>query len=320
MRTVVTGAAGFIGSHLAERLCSVGDTVLGLDNFNDYYNPRYKFENASSVMAAGGMIEVVDVADAGRLLQAVRALRPDRIVHLAALAGVRNSIERPSDYVATNVVGTSNVLDAARHCGVGAVVLASTSSVYGGTTRIPFVENDPAVDPLQPYAATKRAAELLGSVHHQVYGTNVTVLRFFTVYGPRGRPDMMPYKLVESAASGSPVPYFGDSLARDWTFVDDVVQGIVLAADRPAGFRVLNVGRGKPLSLGEFVAAVAEVAGRMPNLIRQGTPPSEMLTTAADISAARQALGFAPKVDVREGVAHLWDWYSEHRIGLSRLS
>ncbi len=252
MTILVTGAAGFIGSHLAERLLRRGDEVIGLDNFNDYYDPARKRANERRLCAYPNfrMVEA-DVRDREALMRLFAAERIDAVAHLAAMAGVRDAIKLPDLYVNVDLNGTQNVLDAARAAGgVGNFVMASTSSVYGNTDRIPFVETDPCDRPLQPYAAAKRAAEILGYTYHYLFGQNFTVLRFFTVYGPNGRPDMMAYLLADSISKGREIPlYDGGEMYRDWTFVDDTVSGIVAALDRPLGYEIINLGRGEPVLL-----------------------------------------------------------------------
>ncbi|MEX2625779.1 MAG: NAD-dependent epimerase/dehydratase family protein, partial [Ilumatobacteraceae bacterium] len=243
----------------------------------------------------------------------VGRVRPDKIVHLAALAGVRASISEPGAFADTNVGGTLNVLESARHHDVSQVVLASTSSVYGRAAAIPFVEDDPAICPAQPYAVTKRSAEMMACAYHDLHGLECTVLRLFTVYGPRGRPDMMPYKLVQSVATGSDVSFFGAELRRDWTYVGDIVDGIVGSLARPLGFQILNLGRGRPVSLGDFVDAVEAVSGRQARLRHEPPPSSEMPVTHADISRARRLIGYEPTVDVAAGVEALWAWYVADR-------
>ena len=250
MTILVTGAAGFIGSHLAERLLRRGDEVIGLDNFNDYYDPTRKRANERRLCAYPNfrMVEA-DVRDRERMFTLLAENKFSAVAHLAAMAGVRNAIEQPDLYVNVNLNGTQNVLDAARAAGgVGNFVLASTSSVYGNTEQVPFIETDSCDRPLQPYAAAKRAAEILGYSYHHLFGQNFTILRFFTVYGPNGRPDMMAYLLADSITKGKRIPlYDGGQMYRDWTYVDDTVSGIVAALDRPLGYEIINLGRGEPV-------------------------------------------------------------------------
>ncbi len=317
MTILVTGAAGFIGSHLAERLLRRGDEVIGLDNFNTYYDPARKRANERRLCAYPNfrMVEA-DVRDRERLFALLAENDISAVAHLAAMAGVRDAMKYPDLYVNVDLNGTQNVLDAARAAGgVGNFVLASTSSVYGNTQQIPFVETDPCDRPLQPYAAAKRAAEILGYTYHYLFGQNFTVLRFFTVYGPNGRPDMMAYLLADSIYKGKQVPlYDGGQMYRDWTFVDDTVSGIVAAIDRPLGYEIINLGRGEPVLLADFVEIMEELSGRKANLVPAPRLAADFVRNEADISKARRLLDYDPQVSVVEGVRRFWEWYRQHDI------
>ena len=262
------------------------------------------------------MVEA-DVRDRQHMLALLAANDVRAVAHLAAMAGVRNAIEQPDLYVNVNLNGTQNLLDAARAAGsVGNFVLASTSSVYGNTMQVPFVETDPCDRPLQPYAAAKRAAEILGYSYHHLFGQNFTVLRFFTVYGPNGRPDMMAYLLADSIYKGKKIPlYDGGEMYRDWTFVDDTVAGIVAALDRPLGYEIINLGRGEPVLLRNFVRIMEELSGRKANLAPMPRLAADFVRNEADISKARRLLGYNPQVSVAEGVRRFWEWYREHDSG-----
>jgi len=318
MNILVTGAAGFIGSHLAEQLCLRGDTVIGLDNFNDYYDPARKRDNERRLNTYPNfrMIEA-DVRDRERMFQLFATEKFSAVAHLAAMAGVRNAIEQPDLYVNVNLNGTQNLLDAARAAGsVGNFVFASTSSVYGNTTRIPFMEDDPCDRPLQPYAAAKRAAEILGYSYHHLFGLNFTVLRFFTVYGPNGRPDMMAYLLADSVTKGKEIPlYDNGQMYRDWTYVDDTVNGVVSAIDRPLGYEIINLGRGEPVLLRDFVEIVQELSGRQANVVPTPRLAADFTRNEADISKARRLLHYEPAVSVTEGVRRFWEWYQQYDVG-----
>ena len=232
------------------------------------------------------------------------------VAHLAAMAGVRVSIEDPHLYYDVNLTGTLNLLEEARKAAGCNFAFASTSSVYGATKRIPFVEDDRCDLPMAPYAASKRAAEMLGFTFHHLYGLNFTALRFFTVYGPRGRPDMMAYKVADNIFFGKEVPVFnGGQMHRDWTYVEDIAQGVVAAVDRPLGFNVINLGRGEPILLADFIHIIEELAGRKANLIPAPMPDTDIAYTHADISKARKLLGYDPKISVREGITRFWNWY-----------
>jgi UDP-glucuronate 4-epimerase len=312
---LVTGVAGFIGSHVAQALLARGDTVVGLDNLNGYYNPARKRENLVEVQqtsADRSRFQFVegDIRDRPLLAKHFAAHRFDAVVHLAAMAGVRVSIEDPYLYYDVNLTGTLNLLNEARDRKVGNFVLASTSSVYGATKQIPFVEADPCDRPLAPYAASKRAAEMLGFTYHHLFGQNVTALRFFTVYGPRGRPDMMAYQVLDHLFFGKKVTMFeGGKMHRDWTFVEDIAAGVVAAADRPLGYEVINLGRGEPTLLGDFVHMIENLAGKKADLATGPMPKADISYTYADVTKARSLLGYDPRVSVKEGVARFWEWY-----------
>jgi UDP-glucuronate 4-epimerase len=314
---LVTGAAGFIGSHTAGALLARGDRVVGLDNLNDYYDPARKRANLDEIKAtapdpAAFTFVQGDVRDRdllARLFASTQSL--DAIVHLAAMAGVRASVADPHLYYDVNLTGTLNLLEAAREHGQPNFVFASTSSVYGNTEQIPFVETDLCDRPLAPYPASKRAAEMLGFSYHHLHGQNFTALRFFTVYGPRGRPDMMAYKVLDNIFFDRPVPLYNDGqMHRDWTYVSDIAAGILAAVDRPLGYAVLNLGRGEPVLLADFVRLVEETAGRKANLTPAPMMDADVVYTYADVGRARQLLGYDPQVSVEEGVRRFWAWYA----------
>jgi UDP-glucuronate 4-epimerase len=314
MKVLVSGAAGFIGSNLAQKLVRRGDEVIGLDNFNDYYNPAKKRANEKRLVQYPNfrMIEA-DIRDRPRMIHIFEEEGFDAVAHLAAMAGVRPAVESPDFYVEVDYIGTQHLMDAARFTNVGNFVFASTSSVYGDTKQIPFVETDPCDRPLQPYAAAKRAAEILGFTYHYLYDLNFTAIRFFTVYGPNGRPDMMAYLVADSITKGNQIPiYNGGEMYRDWTFVDDITNGAMAAVDRPLGYEVINLGRGEPTRLKEFVGLIEDLAGQKANLVDKPKPAADVVSTYADISKAVELLGYAPKVSVSEGVEAFWNWYVEN--------
>lgn len=311
---LVTGAAGFIGSHVCEQLAAAGKTVVGVDNFDPYYQRFDKELNVACVRRAGADFREADIRDYGSIASLIDVTRPEVIVHLAAKAGVRNSIRFPRQYFETNLIGTQNVLDSCRALGVERLVMASTSSVYGNTDRIPFTEDDPCVTPLHPYAASKRSAELLAGTYARLYGMQVTTLRLFTVYGDRGRPDMMPRLLLDSISNGTPVPLFEGALGRDWTHIADVSQAVAQAVDRPLGFEVVNVGLGKPMLLQGFIEELESIAGKQAHLTPAARPESEMMTTFASNERLKDLLGVTPEVTVEEGVARLWDWWNSYLL------
>lgn len=320
---LVTGAAGFIGSHVAQALLARGDTVVGLDNLNDYYDPARKRANLEEVKRNTQYTSRFtfiqgDIRDRALVSRLFAEYHFDVVVHLAAMAGVRASIQDPALYYDVNLNGTLVLLDAAvgrlmsnvQRADPPAFIFASTSSVYGATRQIPFVEIDPCNQPLAPYPASKRAAELLGYTYHHLYGLNFTALRFFTVYGPRGRPDMMAYKVADSIYLGREVPLYNNGqMYRDWTYIDDIVKGVLAAVDRPLGYEIINLGRGEPVLLADFVRLIEEFTGRKAHLIPAPMPEADIPYTYADISKARRLLGYNPTISVREGVARFLEWY-----------
>ena len=311
MTTLITGGAGFIGSQLAAALLQRGDSLILLDNFNDYYDPRLKRANAERLAANSNATLIEgDVRDRALIDTIMAEHSVTHIAHMAAMAGVRNSVEEAALYFDVNVTGSLNLMEAARRHGVQQFVQASTSSVYGATTRIPFVEDDAADRPLAPYPASKRAAEIMAHSYHHLFGLNVTCLRFFNVYGPNGRPDMMPVKVIRAIQEDQPVTLFdAGRLSRDWTYIDDIVAGVVAALDRPLGYEVINLGCGAPLSMTDFVDYFEKLSGKTVERINVPAPASEPQITYCDNSRARLLLGFDPKVSVREGLERTWNWY-----------
>lgn len=314
---LVTGAAGFIGSHVCDALLARGDDVVGIDNFNPYYDPARKRANVTEVEEAGhpGTFELVegDIRDASLVNDLLFTGGFSSVVHLAAMAGVRASIENPALYYDVNVTGTLRLLEsAAAQKEPPLFVLASTSSVYGATKKYPFAESDPCDRPLVPYSASKRAAELMGYWFHNVYGIDFTALRFFTVYGPRGRPDMMAYKVADSITKGNTVPLFnGGEMHRDWTYIDDTVAGVVAAADERFGYQVINLGRGEPVHLGNFVKLVETELGGRATLEDKPMPVGDVPKSHADITKARELLSYEPQISVEQGVISFVQWYGK---------
>ncbi|MCP4247268.1 MAG: NAD-dependent epimerase/dehydratase family protein [bacterium] len=311
MRTViVTGAAGFIGSHLCEALLGDGWRVVGLDSFDNFYDPQIKRRNLTECLAdeAFTLVEgdIRDPATADRAL----ADGCDVVVHLAARAGVRPSIEQPLLYEQVNVGGTGVLLEAARRHGVGRFILASSSSVYGNNEKIPFAETDNVDFPISPYAATKKAAELLSHTYHHLYGMHVTALRFFTVYGPRQRPDLAIHKFTRLIEAGRPIPVFGDgAMRRDHTYIDDIIAGVLAAIDRCDGYRIYNLGNANPVSLDDLIAAIESALGKKAVIDRQPLQPGDVHQTYADVDRARAELGYEPKTDLQTGLRRFVDWF-----------
>jgi UDP-glucuronate 4-epimerase len=307
-RILVTGGAGFIGSHVAAALLERGDEVWVLDNFNDAYDPAIKRRNARALEPA--RIVEGDLRDQECMQRLFEEGRFAGVVHLAAMAGVRPSVEDPLHYIDVNVRGTQVLLDRLREHPETRLVFASSSSVYGANERVPFREDDDIHRPVSPYAATKRAGELLCFTHHHLFGTSVACLRFFTVYGPRQRPEMAIHKFVRRIEVGEPIPFFGDgSSRRDYTYVDDAVDGVLRALDRCAGYEIFNIGESQTISLAELVELLGELVGREVRLDRQPPQRGDVTVTYADVSKARQRLGYEPRTSIRDGLVRFLEWY-----------
>jgi UDP-glucuronate 4-epimerase len=312
-KVLVTGAAGFIGSHLCERLLQRGDTVLGIDNFNTYYDPAVKRANLATALGSPAfLLRETDICDEEALKEQFEKFSPDVVVHLAARAGVRPSLEDPNLYHRVNVIGGQHILDACRLYGTSNLVFASSSSVYGGSTDVPFKESDPVMRPVSPYAATKRMNELQAHVYSHIYGVNVTMLRFFTVYGPRQRPDMAIHKFTRNILEGRPLPFFGDgSTQRDYTYIDDVIDGVVRCVDQPFQYEIFNLGEHHTTSLSELVALIEKHTGCTAVLDRKPMQPGDVLLTYAAIDRAREKLGYDPKWTMDAGIASFVSWYRQ---------
>ncbi len=315
MNLLITGGAGFIGSHTARRMALQAERVVLLDNFNNAYDPAIKWANVRALTGSRNVVVVeADVRDAARVERLVIDHRITHILHLAAMANVRASIEQAPLYTEVNVLGAVNVLEAARKHGVRQVVCASTSSVYGADSPVPFTEDAPALHPLAAYPASKRAAEIIGYTFFHLFGLNVTFLRLFNVYGPNGRPDMMPLRVLEAIVHGREITlYNGGQLRRDWTYIDDIVDGLCTALERPLGYRIINLGCGEPETMLAFVALLEELTGRRALTVDAPAPPSEPPITYCDNTRARELLNFAPAVSLREGLQRTWEWYRRVR-------
>ncbi|MCC6407304.1 MAG: SDR family NAD(P)-dependent oxidoreductase [Planctomycetes bacterium] len=308
MKVLVTGGAGFIGSHVCEKLLARGDEVVVLDNFNDFYDPRIKRRNAALL----GRAKVVegDLRDRELVASLFAKERFDALVHLAAMAGVRPSLLDPLHYVDVNLRGTMILLEELRKAPQTRFVFASSSSVYGANDRVPFKESDDIPHPVSPYASTKRAGELFAWTHHHLYGIPTTCLRFFTVYGPRQRPEMAIAKFVKAIDEGKAIPFFGDgSTRRDYTYVDDIVDGVVRSLDRCQGYEIYNLGESATTSLGELVDLIGKAVGREPILDRQPLQPGDVLITYADVTKAKEKLGYRPTTPIADGLVRYVAWY-----------
>jgi nucleoside-diphosphate-sugar epimerase len=316
-RYLVTGAAGFIGSRVSELLLEDGHEVLGVDELNDAYDVRLKdYRRARLEAHAGFRFARLDIAEPGALEEAAEASgfeAFDALVNLAARAGVRASVERPAIYVATNVAGSLQTLELCRRRGIPKYLLASTSSLYGADNPRPFREDADTSRPLSPYAATKGGAEALAYSYHALHGIDVSVLRYFTVYGPAGRPDMSVFRFVQRIREGRPILLYGDGRqSRDFTYVDDIARGTV-AALRPLGFEVVNLGGDEPHEVNELIRLVEERVGRKAEVRREPRHPADVPATWADIAKAEKLLGWRPAVAFAEGIARSVAWYEAER-------
>ena len=311
MRILITGGAGFIAYHLAARLQDERFEVFLLDNFNDFYDPALKRRNVRDLQARGdARLYEVDILDAEGLRRAFAEIRPQAIVHLAAWAGVRPSLENPEIYAKVNVTGTVNLLQLGRDFQVSSFLFGSSSSVYGGSERIPFSEDDPVDRPISPYAATKRAGELLCHTYAHHYSMNITCLRFFTVYGPRQRPEMAIHKFARLIRNGQEVPVYGDGESRrDYTYVDDITAGIVQALRANPRFEIINLGESRTTTLLALIAGLERMLGKRARLRFLPEQPGDMRTTYADISKARRILGYMPATPIEEGLRRFAGWF-----------
>jgi UDP-glucuronate 4-epimerase len=313
---LVTGGAGFIGSHLTAQLLERGEDVVCLDDFNDYYDPAFKRQNVESFCTSPRWRLVEgDIRDASLVDETFRVFGITTTVHLAARAGVRPSIRDPRLYEEVNGVGTLNLLEAARRAGAHTFVFGSSSSVYGTNSKVPFSEDDPITCPVSPYAATKRANELMAYTYHHLYGLSVSCLRFFTVYGPRQRPEMAIYHFTEKLAHGEPVPRYGDgSSARDYTYIDDIVAGILAALDAAPPFEIVNLGGSRTTTLQRLIELIAAAVGTEPKVTEMPSQPGDVPITFADVSKARKLWGWEPCVPIGEGITRFVEWFRANRL------
>src|SRR5688572_26100524 len=308
---LVTGAAGFIGSHAAQSLLERDYNVIGVDNFCDFYDRSWKEMNLKSIKQPID-VEEIDITDGAAIDKLVAKAKPVAILHLAAMAGVRPSIEQPAYYARVNVEGTTHLLQAAVKHKVGKFLFASSSSVYGNLAKVPFSEDDPVAEPISPYAATKRAGELLCYTYWHLYKLPVACLRFFTVYGPRQRPDLAIHKFTRLISQGKPVPFFGDgSTSRDYTYVSDTVNGIVAAYEKSDGYRIYNLGGSVPVTLSQLIAELEKAIGKPAILDKRPAQAGDVERTYADLTRARTELGYAPKVSLADGLKQFVEWYRE---------
>lgn len=310
-RVLITGAAGFIGSSLADELLARGDEVIGVDNFNTYYDPAIKRRNLEQADSMDRFtLHEVDICDEEAVNALFAATQPEVVVHLAARAGVRPSLLDPNLYHRVNVIGGQHILDACRHHKPSHLVFASSSSVYGGSVDVPFRETDPVMTPVSPYAATKRMNELQAHVYQHIYGVRTTMLRFFTVYGPRQRPDMAIHKFVKMILNGEPIPMFGDgSTLRDYTYIDDIIDGVVRCVDTPFDYEIFNLGESHTTSLKELIGLLEKHTGTKAVIDQQPMQAGDVEKTFANVDHAREKLGYNPHFTMDEGIARFVKWY-----------
>src|SRR3989338_5196573 len=332
MKILVTGVAGFIGSTLALRLLERGDTVCGIDNMNDYYDVRLKEARLQLIKDHRQFeFQKLDIVDREAMAELFQKQKFDAVMHLAAQAGVRYSINNPQSYIDSNLVGFGNILEGCRHSGVKHLAFASSSSVYGANTKLPFSEHDNVDHPVSLYAATKKANELMAHSYAHLYGLPCTGLRFFTVYGPWGRPDMALFKFTKGILEGDPIPVFNEGkMVRDFTYIDDIVEGVVRAIDRPAHkdpawsadkpdsatsyapYRIYNIGNNRPVELMRYISVLEACLGRKARMEMLPMQPGDVPATYADTEALGSAVGFKPDTTVETGVANFVKWYREY--------
>jgi len=332
MRILVTGAAGFIGSHLSHRLLERGDEVLGLDNLNDYYDPTLKQARLERLLPRPGFSFVQgSLEDRGTVERGFANFRPEKVVNLAAQAGVRYSLENPQAYIESNIVGFTNILEACRHGGVGHLVYASSSSVYGSNRKLPFSVEDSVDHPVSLYAATKKANELMAHTYSHLFGLPTTGLRFFTVYGPWGRPDMALFLFTRNILAGRPIDVFNHGRhTRDFTYIDDIVEGVIRTLDRVPGpdpdydpmhpnpgsssapYRVYNIGNSAPVPLLRYIEVLEECLGRKAEMNLLPLQPGDVPDTASDVEALRRDTGYQPSTPIETGIRNFVDWYRDY--------
>jgi UDP-glucuronate 4-epimerase len=313
MKVLVTGVAGFIGMHCAKRLLARGDEVVGIDNLSSYYSVQLKKDRLAQLEHLKFSFREIDIAEAESLQEVFGTVKPEAVLHLAAQAGVRYSLENPGAYIQTNLVGFANLLECCRYQPPGHLVYASSSSVYGANPQLPWSESQSVDHPVSLYAATKKSNELLAHTYSHLFGLHTTGLRFFTVYGPWGRPDMSAFLFAQAILQGKPIQVFnhGD-MQRDFTYIDDIVEGTLRVLDRPARNVVYNIGNHQPVGLLDYIAALERAFGRKAKLEMRPMQPGDVKATYADTSALRAAVGFAPSTPLETGLGRFAQWYREY--------
>ncbi len=315
MNFLVTGGAGFIGSHVCERLLGAGHAVWAFDDLNNFYDPQIKRGNLRDLQSMAKPFEFVhgDLVDRAAVEELFGSVEFDQIIHLAARAGVRPSLAEPALYQRVNVEGTVNLFEAARLHGVKKITMASSSSVYGVNAKVPFSETDPIFSAISPYAASKLAGEALGHVYHHLYGFDVAMLRFFTVYGPRQRPDLAIHKFAQLISRGQPIPVFGDgTTARDYTYITDTVDGVLACTQKEIGYEIFNLGESQTVTLNHLIELLENSLGQKAVLERHPPQPGDVPITYADVSKARRQLGYHPRVKIADGIPLFVDWFRKY--------
>jgi UDP-glucuronate 4-epimerase len=311
MDLLVTGGAGFIGSHLCESLLEKGHSVICIDNFNDYYDPKIKEKNIENCLKNKNFILFrKDITNIGEIKKIFENRKIEQVLHLAARVGVRESISKPILFEEVNVKGTLNLLNLCKEFNIKKFIFISSSSVYGENKKIPYSESDPTNNIISPYAATKRSAEILCETYSRLFGMNITCLRLFTVYGPRGRPEMAPYKFTKLIDEEKELPMFGDgSSKRDYTYVRDIVDGIISAVNKSLRFEIINLGNSKPVELRKFISIIEKTVGKKAKIKKLPHQKGDVSITFADISKAKELLNYSPKVDLEQGMRNFFEWY-----------
>lgn len=315
-KILITGGAGFIGSHTIDALLARGEEVICLDNFNDYYSPKRKEKNIlHNLNKEGFSLEKTDISDFKKLSSIFKKYNVDKIIHLAARAGVRPSLENPFIYEETNIKGTLNLLELARQHKISKFIFGSSSSVYGRNKKVPFSESDRTDNAISPYAATKKAGEVLCHTYSYLYGIDTVCLRFFTVYGPRGRPDMAPYLFTKSISEGKPITMYGDGTSRrDYTYVGDIVTGILKSMDKGFKYEIFNLGNSRTVELRKLISVIESRLGKKAIIMKKDMPKEDVPITYADLSKSKKLLGYSPQTPIEEGMSAFINWYKDEGL------
>ncbi len=315
MNILITGGAGFIGSHLSEKIIGLGHKVICVDNFNDYYDPAIKENNISGIIDNDNYrLYRADILDKEAVREIFSTSGIDLVIHLAARAGVRPSLSNAALYEKVNVEGTINLLENCREHGIDKFIFASSSSVYGGNKKIPFSETDRVDSPVSPYAATKKSGELICYTYHHLYNISVFAFRFFTVYGPRQRPEMAIHKFCRKILEDIPIEVYGDGTSsRDYTYIDDIINGIINSLEIINGYEVINLGNSKPVGLLKLIGLIEETIGKKALIKFEAMQPGDVFTTYADIQKAGELIGYSPETPIDKGISHFIEWYKKKK-------